>query len=42
MGNGGSFPRIKWQGREADHSPPVNAEVKKMFYMSTSAYIIIV
>jgi hypothetical protein len=21
---------VKWQGREADHSPPNNAEIKKM------------
>jgi hypothetical protein len=28
---GGSFPGVKWQGREADHSPPVSAEVKKMW-----------
>jgi hypothetical protein len=24
----GSFPGVKWPGREADHSPPFNAEVK--------------
>jgi hypothetical protein len=29
MGTGGSFPGVKWQGREADHSPPNSAEVKK-------------
>jgi hypothetical protein len=29
MGTGGSFPGVKWQGREADHSPPSSAEVKK-------------
>jgi hypothetical protein len=28
-GNGGSFPRVKRPGREADHSPPTSAEVKK-------------
>jgi hypothetical protein len=30
MGTGGSFPGVKRQGREADHSPPTSAEVKKM------------
>jgi hypothetical protein len=25
---GAPSPRIKWQGREADHSPPSNTEVK--------------
>jgi hypothetical protein len=29
MGTGGSFPGVKRQGREADHSPPARAEVKK-------------
>jgi hypothetical protein len=30
---------VKWQGREADHSPPTSAEVKKRwFYTSTPAY----
>jgi hypothetical protein len=29
-GIGGSFPGVKRQGREADHSPPTSAEVKKM------------
>jgi hypothetical protein len=27
---GGSFPGVKRQGGEADHSPPTSAEVKKM------------
>jgi hypothetical protein len=32
----GSFPRLKRQGREADHSSPTSAEVKKMrIYTST-------
>jgi hypothetical protein len=32
-------PGIKRQGREADHSPPTSAEVKKMWiYTSTSPY----
>jgi hypothetical protein len=36
MGTGGSFPEVKRQGREADHSPPTIAEVKKMWiYTST-------
>jgi hypothetical protein len=30
MGTGGSYPGVKRQGREADHSPPTSAEVKKM------------
>jgi hypothetical protein len=29
MGTVSSFPRVKQQGREADHSPPASAEVKK-------------
>jgi hypothetical protein len=30
MGTGGSFPRGKWRpGRDADHSSPSSAEVKK-------------
>jgi hypothetical protein len=28
MGTGGDFPGAKWPGREADHSPPSNAEIK--------------
>jgi hypothetical protein len=40
MGTVGSFPGVKRQGREADHSPPTNAEVKKMWiYTSTPPYI---
>jgi hypothetical protein len=31
MGTGGSFPGVKRPGREAGHSPPSNAEVKKMW-----------
>jgi hypothetical protein len=30
MGTGDSFPGIKWQGREADYSPPSSAEVKNV------------
>jgi hypothetical protein len=31
---------VKWQEREADHSPPTNAEVKKAWvYTSTSPYV---
>jgi hypothetical protein len=31
--------KIKWPGREADHSPPASAEVKKMWiYTSTPPY----
>jgi hypothetical protein len=34
-----SFPGVKWPGREADHSPPTSAEVKKMWiYTSTPPY----
>jgi hypothetical protein len=30
IGTGGSFPRGKaWLGRDADHSPPSSAKVKK-------------
>jgi hypothetical protein len=39
MGTGGSFPGVKRHGREADHSPPASAEVKKMWiYTSTPTY----
>jgi hypothetical protein len=39
MGTGGSFPGVKRPGREADHSPPTSAEVKKIWiYTSTSPY----
>jgi hypothetical protein len=30
MGTGGFYPGVKRQGREAEHSPPTIAEVKKM------------
>jgi hypothetical protein len=37
MSAGGSFPRVKRQGREADHWPPTSAEIKKNWiYTSTS------
>jgi hypothetical protein len=29
MGTGGSFLGVKWQGLEADHSPPSSVKVKK-------------
>jgi hypothetical protein len=33
------YPGVKWQGREAVHSPPASAEVKKMkIYTSTPPY----
>jgi hypothetical protein len=36
MGTRGSFPEVKRQEREADHSPPTSAEVKKIWtYTST-------
>jgi hypothetical protein len=39
MGTGGFSPGVKRQGREADHSPPTSAEVKKMWlYTFTSPY----
>jgi hypothetical protein len=40
MGTGGSFPEIKRQGPETDHSPPTSAEIKKMWTCtSTPPYI---
>jgi hypothetical protein len=40
VGTGGSFPGVKRQGREADHSPLTSAEVKKMWiYTSTPLYV---
>jgi hypothetical protein len=40
MGTGGSFPGVKRQGREAEHSPPPSAEVKKMWiYTSTPPHV---
>jgi hypothetical protein len=30
------FPGVKRQGREADHSPPASAEVKKMWIYTSS------
>jgi hypothetical protein len=34
---GALSPGVKWQAREADHSPPISAEVKKTWlYRSTS------
>jgi hypothetical protein len=39
MGTGSSFQRVKRPGREAEHSPPTSAEVKKMWiYTSTPPY----
>jgi hypothetical protein len=36
---GGSFPGDKAPGREADHSPPTSADVKKVWiYTSTPPY----
>jgi hypothetical protein len=34
VGAGVLSPAVKWPGREADHSPPTSAEVKKMFFAS--------
>jgi hypothetical protein len=40
MGTGGSLAGVKLQGREADHSLPTSAEVKKMWmYTSTAPYV---
>jgi hypothetical protein len=40
MGTRGSFPGVKRQGREADHSRRTSAEVKKMWiYTSTTPYV---
>jgi hypothetical protein len=40
IGTGGSFPGVKRQGREANHSPPTSAEVKKMWiYRSTLLFV---
>jgi hypothetical protein len=36
---GALSPGVKWQGREADHSSPTSAEVKKIWiYTSTPPY----
>jgi hypothetical protein len=40
VGSEDSFPGVKRPGRKADHSPPTNAEVKKMWiYTSTPPYV---
>jgi hypothetical protein len=40
IGTGGSFPGVKRQERDADHSPPSSAEVKKMWsYTSIPLYV---
>jgi hypothetical protein len=39
MDTGSSFPGVKRKEREDDHSPPIIAEVKKMWiYTSTPPY----
>jgi len=39
MGTRDSFPEVRRQGREADHSPPSSAEAKKAWiYISTPQY----
>jgi hypothetical protein len=39
MGTGALYPGVKWQGREADHSLPASAEVKKIWiYTLTPPY----
>jgi hypothetical protein len=35
---GGHFPGVKRPGREADHSPQVSAEVKKMWIYTSSSH----
>jgi hypothetical protein len=43
MGTGDSSPGLERQGREADHSPPAGAEVKKIWvYISTPPYAFMV
>jgi hypothetical protein len=43
MGTGALSPGVRRQRREADHSPPTSAEVKKMWiYTSTPPYAFIV
>jgi hypothetical protein len=43
MGTGAVSPGIKRQWREADHSPPTSAEVKKIWiYISTPPYVFVV
>jgi hypothetical protein len=43
MEKGGSFPRIKQQGHEADYSPPTSAKVKETWiYTSTPPYNFVV
>jgi hypothetical protein len=40
-GGGVLSPGVKRQGREADHSPPASAEVKKMWiYTATPTYAV--
>jgi hypothetical protein len=40
VGTGDHFPGIKQPGREADHSPPSSAEVKKEWsYTSTAPFV---
>jgi hypothetical protein len=40
MGTGGSFPRVKRQGREAELSPPTSDKVKKTWiYTAISPYV---
>jgi hypothetical protein len=40
MGIGGSFHGVKRLGREAEHSPPTIAEVKKIWiYTFTHPYV---
>jgi hypothetical protein len=41
-GTGGSFPGVKRPGREADHSPPTSAKVKKMCIYTTPPYTFMV
>jgi hypothetical protein len=42
ISTGGSFAGVKRKEREADHSPPTSAEVKKIWiYTSTPPYALI-
>ena len=36
---GGSFPRVKWPGREVDYSPPSSAEAKNEWRSASSPRI---
>jgi hypothetical protein len=39
MGTGDPLPAVKRQGREVDHSPPFNAEIKNSGALPTLPYV---